>query len=47
MNEDLDMLNKVSGRPLSKKPQPSLLPLIDTTIDVRIDDNRLFYEKRW
>ncbi|KAK7087155.1 sin3 histone deacetylase corepressor complex component SDS3-like isoform X2 [Littorina saxatilis] len=46
--EDLEMLHKVSGRPLSKKPQSSsLMPLIDSSHEVRIDDNRLFYEKRW
>ena len=47
VTEDLEMLHKVSGRPFSKTNKPSLISMVESSLDVRIDDNRLFYEKKW
>lgn len=47
ISDDLRILNKVSGKPLAKKPQPSPLPIVDITLDVKIDDGKLFCDKRW
>ena len=50
INEDLKIINKISGKPLPKKvpvvvetPTPSA----DVIYDARIDDGRLYYEKKW
>ena len=47
--DDLRIINKVSGKPLQTKPQ-SIPPNMSTTeyiYDARIDDGRLYYDKRW
>ena len=61
--EDLRIINKISGKPMGKKPQqPSAgsTPFAgsssgggcsgggsDNLYDARIDDGRLYYEKKW
>ena len=47
--EDLRIINKVSGKPLQKKPQsiPPNMTAAEYLFDARIDDGRLYYDKRW
>ena len=49
--EDLQIINKVSGKPMTKKvlplPTAPITKSDDNVYDARIDDGRLFYEKRW
>ncbi|XP_076473029.1 sin3 histone deacetylase corepressor complex component SDS3-like isoform X2 [Babylonia areolata] len=46
INDDLEVIQKT--RPLSKKPQPSsAMPMIETSVDVRIEYGKLLYDKRW
>ncbi|XP_041348987.1 sin3 histone deacetylase corepressor complex component SDS3-like isoform X2 [Gigantopelta aegis] len=46
INDDLRIINKVSGRPFQKKvtPPPAM---IDCVSDVKMEDGKLFYDKRW
>jgi len=44
--DDLRIINKVSGKPLSRKPITPIGPM-DIIPDVKIDDGRLYYDKRW
>ncbi|XP_033748298.1 sin3 histone deacetylase corepressor complex component SDS3-like isoform X1 [Pecten maximus] len=44
--DDLRIINKVSGKPISKKSNLVHSPL-ETTVEARIDDGRLYYDKRW
>lgn len=44
--DDLRIINKVSGKPLGRKPIPTIGP-VDIISDVKIDDGRLYYDKRW
>lgn len=44
--EDLRIISKVSGKPISKKTNMMPCPM-ETTIEARIDDGRLYYDKRW
>ena len=47
--DDLRIINKVSGKPLQKKPQsiPPNMTAAEYLFDARIDDDRLYYDKRW
>ena len=47
--DDLRIINKVSGKPLQKKPQsiPPNMTAAEYLFDARIDDGRLYYDKRW
>jgi len=47
--EDLKIINKVSGKPLQKKMQalPTNLTGSEYLYDARIDEGRLYYDKRW
>ncbi|CAH1801828.1 unnamed protein product [Owenia fusiformis] len=46
--EDLRIISKISGKPLNRKPHIPPLSGIDTpNYDARIEDGRLYYEKRW
>jgi Sin3 histone deacetylase corepressor complex component SDS3 len=53
--EDLRILNKISGKPLTKKPAQLMItnafPSHDShnehVCEARIDDGRLVYEKKW
>ena len=61
--EDLRIINKISGKPLGKKPPTtsclsslyhgastpggSTVGVADNIYDARIDDGRLYYEKKW
>ncbi len=47
--DDLKIINKVSGKPLQKKPQsiPPNMTAAEYLYDARIDDGRLYYDKRW
>ena len=52
--EDLRIINKVSGKPLMKKVishSPTTAGVADAAADniyeARIDDGRLYYEKKW
>jgi len=47
--DDLKILCKVSGKSLKQKPVP---PPVATTVEpvafeARVDEGRLYYEKRW
>jgi len=44
--DDLRIINKVGGKPLSRKPIPTIGP-VDMITDVKIDDGRLYFDKRW
>jgi hypothetical protein len=44
--DDLRIINKVGGKPLGRKPIPTIGPF-DIVADVKIDDGRLYYDKRW
>ncbi|KAH9518648.1 hypothetical protein Btru_005882 [Bulinus truncatus] len=45
---DLRVLLKVSGKPVAKKPVVTTPgPLTENTSDVRIEDGRLWYDKKW
>ncbi|WAR02542.1 SDS3-like protein [Mya arenaria] len=44
--DDLRIINKVGGKPLGRKPIPTIGP-IDIITDVKIEDGRLYYDKRW
>ncbi|XP_059172000.1 sin3 histone deacetylase corepressor complex component SDS3-like isoform X2 [Physella acuta] len=48
VNDDIRVLMKVSGKPIAKKllvANPSPVP--DSTSDVRIEEGRLWYDKKW
>ncbi|XP_025089217.1 sin3 histone deacetylase corepressor complex component SDS3-like isoform X2 [Pomacea canaliculata] len=45
--EDMRILNKVSGKPLAKKLPPVPTPVVDMNLDVKIEDGKLYYDKRW
>ncbi len=47
--EDLKIINKVSGKPLQRKTQtiPPNMTAAEYLYDARIDDGRLYYDKRW
>ncbi|XP_048757371.1 sin3 histone deacetylase corepressor complex component SDS3-like isoform X2 [Ostrea edulis] len=45
--EDLRIINKVSGKPVSKKVTPHPSPLEPIIAEAKIDDGRLYYDKRW
>ena len=51
IDEDLAIISKISGRPLAKKPLTTAVPSpagnVDIVYDARIDDGRLYYEKKW
>ncbi|KAL5016824.1 hypothetical protein ScPMuIL_006413 [Solemya velum] len=44
--EDLRYIQKVSGKPINKKPNPPASP-VENLSDIKIDDGRLYYDKRW
>ena len=44
--DDLRIINKVSGKPIGRKQVPPMAP-VDLVSDVKIDDGRLYYDKRW
>ena len=46
VQEDADMLQKVCGRPPCKKPQLPVTPPADGGAEVRLDDNRLYIDKK-
>ncbi|XP_046568222.1 sin3 histone deacetylase corepressor complex component SDS3-like [Haliotis rubra] len=46
IQDDLRIINKVSGKPINKKPAPVPTP-IEGVSDVKIDDGKLYYDKRW
>ncbi|KAL3857894.1 hypothetical protein ACJMK2_012522 [Sinanodonta woodiana] len=43
--DDLRIINKVSGKPINRKPVPPPSP-IEGLADVKIEDGRLYYDKR-
>ncbi|GFN97001.1 sin3 histone deacetylase corepressor complex component sds3 [Plakobranchus ocellatus] len=46
--DDLRVMLKVSGKPVAKKQMsPSQNPMLDSSSDVRIEDGRLWYDKKW
>ncbi|KAK2171142.1 hypothetical protein NP493_1099g00024 [Ridgeia piscesae] len=48
--EDLRIINKVSGKPINRKTVVSTLPPASSSENVyeaRIDDGRLYFDKRW
>ncbi|KAK2170329.1 hypothetical protein LSH36_3g13039 [Paralvinella palmiformis] len=49
--DDLKIINKISGKPISKKPQITSLITSpasnDFPFDARIDDGKLYYDKKW
>ncbi|XP_062600232.1 sin3 histone deacetylase corepressor complex component SDS3-like [Saccostrea cucullata] len=45
--EDLRIINKVSGKPVSKKVTPHPSPMETIIAEAKIDDGRLYYDKRW
>ena len=49
--DDLKIINKISGKPINKKPQVTTLITTpantDILFDARIDDGRLYYDKKW
>lgn len=47
--EDLKILNKISGKPISRKPQPVPTPIStqEHRFEARIEDGKLFYEEKW
>ena len=50
IDEDLAIINKITGRPMTKKIAPPLLSPSsnpDFIYEARIDDGRLYYEKKW
>ena len=49
INEDLKLINKVSGKPLHNRKQPQQSSSNDETCsyDARIEDGKLYFEKRW
>lgn len=48
INEDLKLINKVSGKSYhSRKPQQSNSNDDLTACDARIEDGKLYFEKRW
>jgi len=51
INEDLKLINKVSGKSFvsRKQPQPMVTDTDDHTVscDARIEDGKLYFEKRW
>jgi len=44
---DLRVMMKVSGKPVAKKPIVGNQGLLDSSSDVRIEDGRLWYDKKW
>ena len=44
--DDLRIINKVSGKPINRKQLTPVGP-VDMVTDVKIDDGRLYYDKRW
>lgn len=49
INEDLKLINKVSGKPLHtrKPPQQSSSNEEQCSYDARIEEGKLYFEKRW
>lgn len=48
INEDLKLINKVSGKPFtSRKPVQAACQDEHTPNDARIEDGKLYFEKRW
>ncbi|XP_061163640.1 sin3 histone deacetylase corepressor complex component SDS3-like isoform X1 [Saccostrea echinata] len=45
--DDLRIINKVSGKPVSKKVTPHPSPIEAIIAEAKIDDGRLYYDKRW
>ncbi|XP_013385354.1 sin3 histone deacetylase corepressor complex component SDS3 isoform X2 [Lingula anatina] len=45
--DDLKIISKISGKPLSKKQQMYSSSNCDTAYEARIDDGKLYYDKRW
>ncbi|XP_052219911.1 sin3 histone deacetylase corepressor complex component SDS3-like isoform X2 [Dreissena polymorpha] len=45
--DDLRIINKVSGKPMGRKPSVPTIGPVDVIPDVKIDDGRLFFDKRW
>lgn len=45
--DDLRIINKVSGKPVSKKVTPHPSPIEPIIAEAKIDDGRLYYDKRW
>ena len=48
--EDLRIINKVSSKPVNRKAVTQNLPLTsctDNMYEARIDDGRLYFDKRW
>ena len=49
INEDLKIINKVSGKIYAarKQPQPASSNDEQVSYDARIEDGKLYFEKRW
>lgn len=45
--EDLKIINKVSGKPIHRKPNQTPTMHLELPTEARIDDGRLYYDKRW
>ncbi|VDI25132.1 sin3 histone deacetylase corepressor complex component SDS3-like isoform X3 [Mytilus galloprovincialis] len=45
--DDLRIINKVSGKPFTKKITSSPPSPIENNSELKIEDGRLFYDKRW
>ncbi|RUS87167.1 hypothetical protein EGW08_005099 [Elysia chlorotica] len=46
--DDLRVMLKVSGKPVAKKQMlPSHTSMVESSSDVRIEDGRLWYDKKW
>ena len=45
--DDLRIINKVSGKPFTKKINSSPPSPVENTNELKIEDGRLFYDKRW
>lgn len=45
--DDLRIINKVSGKPLTKKITTSPPSPVENCSELKIEDGRLFYDKRW
>ncbi|KAK3756172.1 hypothetical protein RRG08_064279 [Elysia crispata] len=46
--DDLRVMLKVSGKPVAKKQMlPSQNSMLESSFDVRIEDGRLWYDKKW
>lgn len=45
--DDLRIINKVSGKPFTKKPTDSPPSPVENNNELKIEDGRLFYDRRW